>query len=220
MATADRPIQIDFVSDVVCPWCAIGFHQLVRAQQTNGIESEIRLRPFELNPEMPPEGQGLFENSRNKYGISASETQRKLDSLTAIGKATGLEFRFTDDMCISNTFLSHQLLRWAGKQGRPLRLMTALYTAHFRLHQNLSEIGVLTSLAENVGLDRRAAEEMLVSQRHAATVRADEAYWRNLGGHGLPVIIIEKRHSVTGALGSETFGLMLRQANAELSLAT
>ena len=126
MSTSNPTLRIDIVSDVVCPWCVIGYRQLARALEATGTAHEIHWHPFELNPSMPPEGQNLLEHVAGKYGSTREESEQSRARMTEIGAALGFEFRFSDDMRMHNTFNAHQLLHWAERQGRMNDLSLAL----------------------------------------------------------------------------------------------
>ena len=130
MTTTPNKLRIDIVSDVVCPWCIIGYRQLERALVETAIPYELHWHPFELNPDMPAEGQNLREHLAEKYGSTKEQSDANRINLTAIGAELGFEFRFTDDMRMHNTFNLHQLLHWAEQQGRKQDLKQAFFAAH------------------------------------------------------------------------------------------
>ena len=217
MATASNILRIDIVSDVVCPWCIIGYRQLAQALEATGTPHEIHWQPFELNPDMPPEGQNLREHIVEKYGSTPEQSEENRDRMTAIGADLGFEFRFTDDMRMHNTFNLHQLLHWADQQGRMHDLKQALFTAHFTHRANLSDDRVLADIAADVGLDRSEALAVLADQRFAAEVRSVETTWINQGIRGVPAMIFNRRHLVTGAQGAENYTRILQQLAEDAS---
>lgn len=206
-----KPLQIDIVSDVMCPWCVIGYRQLAKALEDTGVEHEIAWHPFELNPQMPAEGQNLREHLAAKYGTTAEQSAANRRRLTELGAALGFAFEFDDDLRMHNTFNAHQLLHWADTQGRKHALKQALFAAHFTHQRNLSAIEVLADVAEEVGLDRKEALEVLDDQRYASTVREQERFWMGQGIGGVPAVVFEGRHLVTGAQGVDTYTRILQQ---------
>jgi predicted DsbA family dithiol-disulfide isomerase len=211
MTTPPQTLQIDIVSDVVCPWCIIGYRQLEQALAASGTAHEIHWHPFELNPDMPPEGQNLAEHLAEKYGASAEQSKQNRARISQVGAELGFEFSFSDDMRMHNTFNVHQLLHWAEQQGRMHDLKQALFAAHFTHRRNLSDDAVLADVAAEIGLDRVEALAVLADQRFAAVVREAEHYWQSQGISGVPAIIFNQRHLVSGAQGVENFTRVLAQ---------
>jgi predicted DsbA family dithiol-disulfide isomerase len=207
----ENVLQIDIVSDVVCPWCIVGFKQLEQAIGETGVSAAIKWHPFELNPEMEEGGENLREHIMRKYGSTAEQSQAARDRLTAIGADLGFDFRFTDDMRMVNTFKAHQLIHWAGPEGKEHPLKMALFQAYFRDGKDLNDHEVLADVAETVGLDRAEALKVLEDGRFADTVRQEEAFWTQNGIHGVPAVIFERRHLITGAQGAENYASIIRQ---------
>jgi predicted DsbA family dithiol-disulfide isomerase len=215
MNAPSSTLRIDIVSDVVCPWCIIGYRQLEQALTNTAVPYEIHWHPFELNPDMPTQGQNLREHLIEKYGITPAQSDANRASITAAGAALGFEFRFTDDMRMHNTFNVHQLLHWADQQGRKHDLKQALFSAHFTHHQNLSDNKVLADVAAGIGLSRDEALAVLADQRFANDVRAAETFWVNAGIRGVPAVVFNRRHLVTGAQGIENYQQILTQLAEE-----
>ncbi|MFT5720163.1 MAG: putative DsbA family dithiol-disulfide isomerase [Motiliproteus sp.] len=211
MTDSTLKLQIDIVSDVVCPWCIIGYKQLAKALDATGTPHEIHWQPFELNPSMPPEGQELGEHLAEKYGSTKEQSEANRLNMTEIGADLGFEFRFAADMRMHNTFNVHQLLHWANPQGRMHDLKQALFTAHFTERRNLSDDGVLAAVAAEIGLDRDDALAVLEDQRFASAVRAAEKHWLSQGIQGVPAVIFNRRHLVSGAQGVDSFTRILKQ---------
>jgi predicted DsbA family dithiol-disulfide isomerase len=211
MNNSDQPLRIDIVSDVVCPWCIIGYRQLAEALTETNTAHEIHWHPFELNPHMPPEGQKLREHIAEKYGTSAKESEENRIRLTAIGAEVGFEFCFTDDTRMHNTFNLHQLLHWADQHGRMHDLKQALFTAHFTHNRNLSDNTVLADVAAEIGLDRAEALAVLEDQRFAEVVREAEQRSLEQGIQSVPAVIFNGRHLVSGAQGVENYTKILEQ---------
>ncbi len=207
---ADVPtLQIDIVSDVMCPWCIVGYRQLERALNVVGAGAFIRWHPFELNPEMPPEGQNLTEHIIEKYGSTPEQSAQNRAHLVGLGKELGIQFNFDADSRIVNTFAAHQLLGWAQTQGLQHPLKLALFDAHFREARDVSDVNVLAQVAASVGLDPAAAREILTSESQAAETRAHEAFWTSRGISGVPSMVFGGRYLLTGAQGTDTYAQML-----------
>lgn len=211
MSTAKKLIRIDIVSDVVCPWCVVGYKQLDEALKQAQTDYEIHWHPFELNPNMPAEGQNMREHIIEKYGSSAQESDASRVRITEAGAEVGFDFNFTDDMRMHNTFNLHQLLHWAQPQGRMHDLKQALFTAHFTEGRNISNNEVLADIAAEIGLDRTEASAVLEDQRFAQDVRELEQHWQRQGVQSVPAIIFNERHLVSGAQGVENFTSILKQ---------
>jgi predicted DsbA family dithiol-disulfide isomerase len=215
MATLNsKKLHIDLVSDVVCPWCVIGYRQLAKALDVSGTAYEIHWHPFELNPDMPPEGQNLGEHIAEKYGATKQQSQENRLRMTQAGNDVEFVFSFADDMRMHNTFNVHQLLHWANQQGRMHDLKQALFVAHFTHSRNLSDNNVLADVAAEVGLDRAEALTILADQRFANDVRTAEKTWVSKGISGVPAVIFDHRHLVTGAQGVENYTRILEQLAA------
>jgi predicted DsbA family dithiol-disulfide isomerase len=214
----NAPLRIDIVSDVMCPWCIIGYRQLVTALEAADTEHEIHWHPFELNPDMPPEGQNLREHIIEKYGTTPEQSEQSRNQMTILGTELGIDFRFTDDMRMHNTFNAHQLLHWADSQGREHDLKQALFTAHFTYGRDLSDIHVLAEVAAEIGLGRTEALAVLEDQRFAAEVRKMQSFWLQQGIRGVPAVVIDRQHLVTGAHGVGNYTLILDKIAAESQL--
>lgn len=172
------PIRVDIVSDVVCPWCVIGYRQLASAAEARQAPLEPYWHPFELNPGMAEEGENLREHLAAKYGTTAEDSRKARDRLTALGAALGFTFNYADDMRMWNTFRAHQLIDWAGDHGKGHDVKMALFAAFFTERRNVSDMDVLAEVAASVGLDRDAARTVLERGDRAAVVRR-----RNASGH-------------------------------------
>lgn len=210
---SNQPLRIDIVSDVVCPWCIIGYRQLAEALKQTNTEHEIHWHPFELNSNMPSEGQNLREHIMEKYGSSKEESDASRIRMIEAGSEVGFEFNFNDDTRMHNTFNLHQLLYWAGQQGqKPMHdLKQALFSAHFTKGRNISDNAVLADIAAEVGLDRSEALAVLEEQRFAKEVRAEEQHWQQQGIQSVPAMIFNERHLVNGAQGVENYVNILEQ---------
>lgn len=211
-----RPtVQVDIVSDVVCPWCIVGFRQLDQALAGVGALTHLRWHPFELNPDMPREGQNLREHIMQKYGTTAEQSQQARDQLTGLGRELGFAFRFSDNSRMVNTFQAHQLLDWAETQGRQHPLKLALFEAYFSEGQDVSDPEVLIAAAAGAGLDAQAARAALASGDHAASVREKQRFWASRGITGVPAMVFAGKYLLTGAQGSEAYAQLLQRCLSE-----
>ena len=204
-------MKIDFVSDIACPWCAIGLASLEQALARIGddIPVAITFQPFELNPDMPPEGEDLHAHLGRKYGASPAQLEASHAALRERGAALG--FAFGERTRIWNTFDGHRLLHWAALEGRQRELKHALLTSHFTRCENPGDPEVLVRCAREAGLDPQAAREVVLSGRYAAEVRAAEAHWQRLGIRAVPSVVIDGRHLVQGGQPPEVFEQALRR---------
>ncbi|KJS08423.1 MAG: DSBA oxidoreductase [Hoeflea sp. BRH_c9] len=207
----EQPLRIDIVSDVVCPWCIVGYRQLAQALQDTGAAHEIHWHPFELNPDMKAEGQNLGEHIAEKYGSTRAQSLESRARLTDLGATLGFEFNFTDDMRMHNTFNAHQLIQWADGQGLGHALTQALFSAHFTDRRDLSDISVLVDVAHGIGLDPLEAKMVLEDQRFADEVRQTESFWVEQGIRGVPAVVFDRKHLVTGAQGIENYTSIVNQ---------
>ena len=205
-------MKIDFVSDVVCPWCLVGLKSLqaALANLAGEVTAELHFQPFELNPQMGPEGQDVVEHIQKKYGASA-DIARSQEALKERGAALGFRFDFERRTRIYNTFDAHRLLHWAGNEGKQQELKNALFTAYFAAGRDVSNHDVLAGVAASVGLDEKRAREILASDEFARDVRERERFYTGLGIHAVPSVIIDDRHLIQGGQPAEVFTQALRQ---------
>lgn len=211
MTDPNSPLRIDIVSDVMCPWCIIGYRQLTQALEATDTAHEVHWHPFELNLEMPPEGQNLREHLAEKYGSTAEQSEQSRQQMTKLGDELGFDFRFTEGTRMHNTFNTHQLLHWADKQGRKNDLKMALFIAHFTDGRDLSDIAVLADMAREIGLDPAEALAVLEDQRFASEVRQEQSFWIQQGIRGVPAVVFDRQHLVTGAQGVDNYTNILAQ---------
>ena len=204
-------MKIDFVSDVACPWCAVGLNALERALERigDGIDVELHFRPFELNPQIEPEGEDAAEHLARKYGLTPQQLERNRATIRERGADVG--FEFGNRTRVWNTFDAHRLLYWAGLEGRQRELKHALLRAYHGRGENPGAHDVLLKLAREVGLDVERAREVLESGRYAAEVRAEERHWQELGIHAVPSVIVDDRHLIQGGQPPDVFERALRQ---------
>jgi predicted DsbA family dithiol-disulfide isomerase len=212
-------MRIDFVSDVACPWCAIGLNALERALEHVGGELgevELYMQPYELNPSMAPEGADAAEYMKAKYGLPPEQLAVNRARIVERGAAEG--FAFGARTHIWNTFDAHRLLFWAGAEGPPgsqRALKHALLTAYHGQGRNPGAHDVLLELAGQVGLPVERAREVLERGEFATEVRQAERLWQELGIHGVPAVIVNRKHLISGGQPHEVFEQALRQIAAE-----
>ncbi len=211
MTTASAPLRIDIISDVMCPWCVIGYRQLAQALADKNTAHEIHWHPFELNPDMAADGQDLGEHLAEKYGVTPEQSAQNRIQITQLGADQGFEFAFTDDLRMYNTFNTHQLLHWADGFNKKHALKQALFSAHFTDHRDLSDNNVLADIAAENGLEHAEALAVLADQRFASEVRTAQQYWMQNGIRGVPAVVFNNRHLVTGAQGVDTYSNILAQ---------
>ena len=210
-----QPIKIDFVSDVACPWCAVGLKSLEAAIARVGdaLQVELHFQPFELNPQMSAEGEDATEHLVRKYGMTAEQVAQNGEGIRARGESLGFEFRMDRRRRMLNTFDAHRLLHWAGLSGQEtqLALKHALLRAYFTDGSDVSSVDVLVGLAEAAGLDGVRAREVLASGEYTNEVRAQEHFYQEQGITAVPSVIFNDRHLLQGGQPVETFENALRQ---------
>ena len=210
-----NPVKIDFVSDVACPWCAIGLAALERAMARigNGLQVELRFQPFELNPDMGPEGESIAEHLGRKYGLTPEQLAQNGEALRQRGEALGFMFDLQKRDRIYNTFDAHRLLHWAGEQGAaPQRaLKHALLRAYHGEGRNVSDPDTLAGIAASVGLEGAEARRVIDAGAFAAQVREREQFYQQHGIRAVPSVIFNDRHLVQGGQPVEVFEQVLRQ---------
>lgn len=206
-------MKIDFVSDVSCPWCAIGLKSLEEgiARLGGQVKVDLHFQPFELNPGMAPEGQDIGEHLQQKYGATAEQRAASGEAIRARGEALGFSFRMDLRGRIYNTFDAHRLLHWAGLEGRQLELKHALFKAYFTDGQDPSSHELLVKVAGEAGLDAQRAREVLASGAYADEVREREEFYRQHGIQAVPSVIINDRHLIQGGQPPEVFERALRE---------
>ena len=206
-------VKIDFVSDVVCPWCAVGLNSLEQAIARLGdeVEVELHFQPFELNPQMAAEGESIDEHLAHKYGLGAEQLAQNREALKQRGAAVGFEFNARDR--IYNTFDAHRLLHWAGVEGaeQERKLKHVLLKTYFTEGRDISSHEVLVAAAVEAGLDAERAKAVLASNEYAAAVREQEQFYQSQGIRAVPSVIINDRHLIQGGQPVEQFEAALRQ---------
>jgi predicted DsbA family dithiol-disulfide isomerase len=174
------------------------------------VDAELHFQPFELNPQMGPQGQEIVEHITQKYGATA-DIGRSQEALEARGDSLGFHFDFQRRGRIYNTFDAHRLLHWADAEGKQHALKNALFAAYFTEGRDPSNHDVLVSVAAGVGLDERRARQILASDEFAKEVRERERYYAGLGIQAVPSVIINDRHLIQGGQPPEVFEQALRQ---------
>jgi predicted DsbA family dithiol-disulfide isomerase len=210
-------IRIDFVSDVSCPWCVIGLKALEQAiaQLGDEVKTEIHFQPFELNPQMPPEGQDITEHLAEKYGATPEQSEQTRAMIRARGEEVGFSFALDKRSRIYNTFDAHRLLHWAELEGRQLALKHALFRAYFSEGENPGAHEVLIRIAGEVGLDTARAKAILSSDAYAEVVRRQQRFYLDQGINAVPAVIVNDRHLIQGGQPVKVFEQALRQIAAE-----
>ena len=216
-----KVLHIDFVSDVVCPWCVVGLGGLEAALETlkgEGITAEIRFQPFELNPQMPPEGETIVEHIGRKYGATPEQSARNRQMIHDRAAEVGFTINTGPDSRIWNTFDAHRLLHWAGDTApeKQAALKKALFEVHFTEGRNLTDPEVLADAAAAAGLDRAAAIEVLADDLYAEEVRAEEALWVSRGISGVPAVVVEGKWLISGGQPVGVFEEALRKMAGEV----
>jgi predicted DsbA family dithiol-disulfide isomerase len=213
-------IKIDYVSDIACPWCAVGLGGLEQAIKKIGdaFEVDVHFQPFELNPDMPPGGQDVFEHLTQKYGKTVEQVRATQNEIKARAAAVGYPFHPEGRKHVYNTFNAHRLLHWAGLEcgaQAQHRLKRELLVTYFQLAVDLDEAQNLLDAVNRAGLDSKRAADILATDEFAADVRAQQMKYTSMGIHSVPSIIINDKYLLQGAQPAEAFEEALRQVAAE-----
>jgi predicted DsbA family dithiol-disulfide isomerase len=209
-------LRIDFVSDIVCPWCAIGLASLEQALERTraDVEADIHFQPFELNPQLGAEGEEMVAHLQQKYGMSAAQVADNQEAIRQRGAALGFTFDMQRRRRTYNTFDAHRLLHWAELEGRQRELKHALLRAYFTDGRAVSDHDTLVDIATSVGLPANRARDILAGDAYADEVRTVERFFLQQGIQGVPAIIIERKHLISGGQPVEVFEQALRQIAA------
>ncbi|MBK6708643.1 MAG: DsbA family oxidoreductase [Sphingomonadales bacterium] len=215
-----QPLRIDIVSDVVCPWCIIGYKQVEKALTLlpEPVEAEFHWHPFELNPDMPPEGEDAGQHIARKYGRSPDEGKAVRERIKNTAAELGFIFGDMGARRLYNTFDAHKLLTRVGSEHgwqKQTELKLALFSAYFQQGKDVSDRAVLLDVAEGIGLDRAACEAWLADEILAREVRGEESYWINENVAGVPAIIFDDKYMVPGAQSAETFAQVIGKVLAK-----
>lgn len=206
-----RRLEIAFVSDVACPWCAIGLASLDQAlaRLPDEVQATVRVEPFELNPDMAAEGAEVVPYLARKYGRTPEQVAQTQARIRERGAAVG--FPFGTRKHVWNTFDAHRMLHWAGLEGRALELKRALLRAYHGEGRNPGAKDVLVELAGAAGLDAARAKAILESDEFASEVRERERHWQERGVSGVPFVLVNGSYAIEGAQPPEAFEQALRQ---------
>lgn len=206
-------MKIDFVSDVSCPWCAIGLNALEQAlvRLDGKVEVKLHFQPFELNPQMPPDGEEIVEHLTRKYGITPAQVECNSEAIRLRGETVGFTFGKGKRRRTYNTFDAHRLLHWAEIEGKQRELKHALLRAYFTDGDNPSDHALLVRVAGETGLDAARATAILASDEYATEVRERERFYLDHGINSVPSIIIDDRHLIQGGQPVDEFERALRQ---------
>lgn len=212
MADGKQPValRVDIVSDVMCPWCLIGWlkFQRVIEHYRGVIDFDVRWRPFELNPDMPAEGVNAAEYLGQRYGITKEQSAGNRRNMAETAQALGFEFHWGNDFRMRNSFNAHRLLAWAeavddaavgARTTHQIALKMALFRAHFAEEKDVNSHDVLVNAARDAGLDAGKAQRVLDSEDYGELVRSEQAHWRGNGVNGVPAFILDGRMMVPGA---------------------
>ncbi|MGO4329500.1 DsbA family oxidoreductase [Cupriavidus sp. 2TAF22] len=210
-----QPLRIDFVSDIACPWCAIGLSslQLALSRLGDAVDAEIVMHPFELNPQMGPDGEDIVDYLGKKYGRTQAQIAETQATIRERGASVG--FAFGPRTRVYNTFDAHRLLHWAGMEGRQLPLKLALLQAYHGEGKDPSSHDVLVEAAESAGLDAAQARHILQSGDYADEIRAEEREYQAMGIQSVPSVIFNNRYLVTGGQPVEAFEQAIQRILAE-----
>lgn len=216
-----RVVKIDFVSDVVCPWCALGATALEQAIENlaGEVVVELTFKPFELNPDMPAEGEHAVQHMMRKYGRTADQVASRNEMVVARGVEVGFHFDLEKRSHFYNTFDAHRLLFWANAEGLQIALKKALLKAYFSDGQNLADQETLVRLADEVGLDSTRTREVLTNGEFASEVRELERFYQQRGINSVPAMVLNDRQLVTGSQSVEHYEEVIRQMARESAAA-
>jgi predicted DsbA family dithiol-disulfide isomerase len=216
-----RVVKIDFVSDVVCPWCALGATALEQAIENlaGEVVVELTFKPFELNPDMPAEGEHAVQHMMRKYGRTADQVASRNEMVVARGVEVGFHFDLEKRSHFYNTFDAHRLLFWANAEGLQIALKKALLKAYFSDGQNLADQETLVRLADEVGLDSTRTREVLTKGEFASEVRELERFYQQRGINSVPAMVLNDRQLVTGSQSVEHYEEVIRQMARESAAA-
>ncbi|MAI39375.1 thioredoxin domain-containing protein [Alteromonas genovensis] len=207
-----QTVTIDMVSDVVCPWCIVGYKRLQQAiQQLDNISVEVKFHPFELNPAMPEEGQNLREHVIEKYGITPAQSSENRQRLIDVGKTIGFDFNLADDATMQNTFKAHQLIHYADEMGLAVPMKMRLFEAYFTEGKDINNTDILIQEGSSIGLDVQTIKDVLADERYSDAVRQLESAWMQRGIQSVPTFVIGNQ-GVAGAQDPETLAAFIKEA--------
>lgn len=212
-----KALKIDIVSDIACPWCAIGYARLEKsmAALADELTFTVEWHAFELNPDATADGEPILQALSRKYGRSPAEMEAAQANMMAIAKELGLNFTRMQERYTRNTFDGHRLVKWAGEQGLQTSMKKALFEAYFGEAANIADHDILAACAEAAGLDSIKARAVLSSNDYADVVRADEARYQQAGVSAVPAFIINGKYMISGAQEPESLIEAFREIAAE-----
>jgi len=204
---ADKKIHIDIISDIICPWCLIGYKRLVMAINELEVANDVAIQwhPFEMNPHIPASGKNLRQHLIENYGATVEMSVAIRQRLTLLGEEAGFKFKFFDEMKLFNTRKAHILLQWAAEHGKQTELAEAMFSVYFSSGEDISSTNILLSLVKNIGLSAETARVALQNPNYEKDVIATEQKWLTSGVQGVPVIIFEGKQTFTGAQEIKTY---------------
>lgn len=220
-------LRIDLVSDIACPWCAIGYARLQQALQSLGgaVEVDLHWRAFELNPDPALKPEPILPALCRKYGVPAAQMQQSQQMLMQLAAGLGLNFSGMEQRLTCNTFDAHRLLKWAAASfpatsgttvSAPTALKLVLFEAYFGRAEQVSAVDVLLRCVAAAGLDVDAAREVLASTQFSDEVRAEEAAYQQAGISSVPAFVINQRYLISGAQEPAQLAETLQQIAAEM----
>jgi predicted DsbA family dithiol-disulfide isomerase len=213
----NKNLKIDIVSDISCPWCIIGYQALNQALSNLApeVQADITWKPFELNPQMPKEGQEITEHITQKYGITVEQSEQNRAAIRDRGLSAGYEFGNRGGGRIYNTFDAHRLLHWTHELSKQTDLKLALFDLYFQQNGNPSDHQQLLAVVERLGLDTTEAKQILDSDKYAVDVRKQQQFYQSAGVSAVPAVIVNDKHLISGGQLTETFEQALKQIAAE-----
>ena len=206
-------LKIDIVSDVVCPWCTIGYKRLEKAISELGIQDQIEIewQPFELNPLMPAEGQNVTEHLTEKYGSTLEQQNESKQQMTAVGKELNFTFDYFEGMRMVNTFEAHVLLEYAKEFGKQTELKMCLTTAFFSERKDVSDRDILKKALQSVGLNVEEGLLKLDNDEARYEVKSKQGYWKDLGINSVPTMVFNETSALNGAQPVAVYKQVLTQ---------
>ncbi|WP_020208519.1 DsbA family oxidoreductase [Gilvimarinus chinensis] len=210
-------IQIDIVSDIACPWCAIGYARLTQAmeQLAPDYHFTVQWHAFELDPDHSGKGEPILPALVRKYGGTEEEMRANQEQMIQVAKSLGINFDKLQERYTCNTFDGHRLVKWAAEQGKQTEMKQALFEAYFGRAEDVSQQKVLLEIVTRLGLDEKAALEVLQSTQFADAVRQDEATYQQAGVTAVPAFIVNQKYLISGAQEPATLIQAFKDISAE-----
>ena len=210
-------VKVSIISDVVCPWCVIGYKRLEQAIKELGLQDQVEIEwePFEINPDMPAEGEELAAHTARKYGSTPEESRAFRDQMTELGKEVGFKFDFYEGMRIVNTLDAHILLEYAKEKGLQTELKLRLFNACYNEHKNVSDTSVLMQEVEALGLDADEALAFMKTDEAQTKIKMRESFWQQQGVSGVPAMVFNEIRGLSGAQPVEVYKQVLTELIGE-----